>query len=1141
MKKQKHLLLLARTAAALFLAVITSSGAWAAITEPKLTKIDGADYAYQITSAADLQTLSEYISASSTNANNTALMTFYLTTDITYEDIISEGITTFDASNNMIGYYTTKTSRYFQGTFDGQGHTITLNLTANQEDYGLFTTYGPATIRRLHVTGAIDAGSKKYVGGLIGYASSSSASTGLTVSSCWSSVTIKSSATSPYIAGFIGRINNTNGDYIFENCRFDGTLNCTASTNYGKYAGFISKNQYNYPARTRLNNCLQAGTVVLGTIEKTEYVGNFVGENPDADITNCYYTTQFGGSVQGTDATSMSNADLLSLSHLGNAMWEENDGKVVPKMSSIELTSVEVSQSIYAYTGSAIDVTPIVKVGTTPLNPSYYTISYKRGEETVTEISAEGTYTVTCTGVAPFTGTVSNTFLVQPEVSYKYWDTTDNTYKDGSVLDYTALTDYDGTQTLSSGWYVVKGANVEIGSMIIPDVGSIGDIHIVIPTGQKLTVGGILSKKANLHFYGDAADGGGGTLISTATSSAESTPGIGVLTTDGLSINIHGGNITATGSANIGHSSGIGSAGYTVATVNIYGGTVTANGGQADAAGNGGVGIGGSYKTTVNIWGGTVTANGAVGAAGIGGDVLSSDANLYSGWNVNIYGGNVTANGGKYGAGIGANKSSKNNQETTRSFVISGGTVTATGGEGAAGIGGAFYDDNGYQGSVYGNITISGGTVTATGGQSAAGIGGGNRGFQNASANDKIIIKGGKITATGGAIATSGSLNYYAPGIGLGAEVDGSSYPKPLIIWKDDLSMEVTSDYTAGAVEVSGEKVKRRAYAKFTSDDKTSKFAFDDGAGNLTLATVDGNTDNTDGYKNCQIINWVGKTIKPACEVTFDVNGGTGTCDKQILYVNGTATEPAAPTRDDNAFAGWYNGETTYDFSSIVTTDLTLTAKWNLQNPSVILAPTGYATYYNGTYDLTLPSGLVARIVTAEDGTEGALTYETIADGDGTTVLKTVPAGTAVMLYAAAAVGQSEADRTFTLTLSDTDIDTRTFASSKLHGSNSETTTTGGERYYKLTYSNSDDNFGWYWGAENGAAFTSPAHKAWLALSSSQAAGMRFIGLGDGTTGINVNANANANAIWYDLSGRRLNAAPTAKGIYIVNGKKVLR
>ena len=41
------------------------------------------------------------------------------------------------------------------------------------------------------------------------------------------------------------------------------------------------------------------------------------------------------------------------------------------------------------------------------------------------------------------------------------------------------------------------------------------------------------------------------------------------------------------------------------------------------------------------------------------------------------------------------------------------------------------------------------------------------------------------------------------------------------------------------------------------------------------------------------------------------------------------------------------------------------------------------------------------------------------------------------------------------------------------------------------------------------------------------------------TTGmLNVNVNANANRNWYTLDGRLLNGRPTAKGIYIHNGRK---
>ena len=45
----------------------------------------------------------------------------------------------------------------------------------------------------------------------------------------------------------------------------------------------------------------------------------------------------------------------------------------------------------------------------------------------------------------------------------------------------------------------------------------------------------------------------------------------------------------------------------------------------------------------------------------------------------------------------------------------------------------------------------------------------------------------------------------------------------------------------------------------------------------------------------------------------------------------------------------------------------------------------------------------------------------------------------------------------------------------------------------------------------------------------------------DITTGVaNVNANVNLNESWFDLNGRRIQGQPTQKGVYILNGKKVV-
>ena len=43
-----------------------------------------------------------------------------------------------------------------------------------------------------------------------------------------------------------------------------------------------------------------------------------------------------------------------------------------------------------------------------------------------------------------------------------------------------------------------------------------------------------------------------------------------------------------------------------------------------------------------------------------------------------------------------------------------------------------------------------------------------------------------------------------------------------------------------------------------------------------------------------------------------------------------------------------------------------------------------------------------------------------------------------------------------------------------------------------------------------------------------------------GITTTNHTNFANNDGVWYDLSGRKLNGKPTTKGLYIVNGKKVV-
>ena len=201
------------------------------------------------------------------------------------------------------------------------------------------------------------------------------------------------------------------------------------------------------------------------------------------------------------------------------------------------------------------------------------------------------------------------------------------------------------------------------------------------------------------------------------------------------------------------------------------------------------------------------------------------------------------------------------------------------------------------------------------------------------------------------------------------------------------------------------------------------------------------------------------------------------------------------------------------------------------ESTNITFAKEGYATYYNGVKDVVLPAGMKAHAV-SDGGT--SLTYAPVADGDTEDYI--VPAETAVLLQVEESTENEDMVKPIYLV---TNSGAEYSGTNLLHGSDTETTTTGGTKYYKLTYSSNNDNFGWYWGADNGGAFESPAHKAWLALGSS---GAPFLGLPgwEDTTGI-VPVGVNPeDGEWYTLQGMKVGKKPTTAGVYIHNGRKVL-
>jgi len=120
----------------------------------------------------------------------------------------------------------------FQGTFLGDGHTLTVNYNTSAESTAPFRFARNAVIKNLHVDGTI-ATSAKFAGGIVGKSSGT-----LNITGCRSSVSINSSVSGDGThGGIVARIAGGGNTIIIDGCVFDGSFATTASTN--NCGGFI--------------------------------------------------------------------------------------------------------------------------------------------------------------------------------------------------------------------------------------------------------------------------------------------------------------------------------------------------------------------------------------------------------------------------------------------------------------------------------------------------------------------------------------------------------------------------------------------------------------------------------------------------------------------------------------------------------------------------------------------------------------------------------------------------------------------------------------------------------------------------------------------------------------------------------------
>ena len=176
----------------------------------------------------------------------------------------------------------TSDANSFQGTFDGDGKTLTFTKGTSAEPFAEeycapFRHVKNAVIKNLHVDGTIYTSAKK-AAGFVGESHGA-----LTLTGCISSVNINSSIGNDGThGGLVSTLSGSGNDITIEGCVFDGSFATTnGTTNCG---GFIGWPVYNKPVIS--NSLMKPSSVDAGMLINTFARWHSTYE---PTISNCYY------------------------------------------------------------------------------------------------------------------------------------------------------------------------------------------------------------------------------------------------------------------------------------------------------------------------------------------------------------------------------------------------------------------------------------------------------------------------------------------------------------------------------------------------------------------------------------------------------------------------------------------------------------------------------------------------------------------------------------------------------------------------------------------------------------------------------------------------------------------------------------
>lgn len=264
----------------------------------------------------------------------------------------------------------------FTGTFDGNGHTVMLNITASTPNVGLFSKLaGGAVVKNVKVDGTVS--------GTEGVAGIAAQANGATISGCINCAII--SATGRYVGGIVGKLQGG----TVENCYNTGAISSSRNrpaVNLGGIVGYIDES-------ATVKNCYNVGEITV--TNKATNMAGIAGWCVASTVENCYYL--MGTATAGANGNEQT-ADPKSAEEMKSPAFAAQLGEAfMAKAGDYPALSWETPTAAVLFTIAPANATLEINGGT-------YT-----GSTTVALPAADApySYTVSCPGYTQQTGTVT--------------------------------------------------------------------------------------------------------------------------------------------------------------------------------------------------------------------------------------------------------------------------------------------------------------------------------------------------------------------------------------------------------------------------------------------------------------------------------------------------------------------------------------------------------------------------------------------------------------------------------------------------------------------------------------------------------------------------------------------------------------